>query len=802
MRAEAGLPALLRRRHDRPGVRTDAVHAYMYPNRTLYGVETPDCYFRRFSPDGKYLIGFNRQFTGLKVFRVANSSPTTQELQDAGAERGKGEFREFFALEWANVFTGIGETLHRDLCLVAPSGNHIIVVRMRRTTVASTAEMMRHAHPNTLTCIQPMEDTTLLVIDIHSGELVDTRTYLGDIICMGGHNGISVYEDQLCLLSLQHQCMRLLRIERNGQLTDMQEIGWYTGEGDAIFEETLRIREARALADLARAAKRKRDDARHDTGGCASEVNVLAANKRRKVSTEQAQIHPSVSSVWRRMQNSEDDVASGSQDPLSEVLDPNTFGRSSMYEEMYRIMIQGRGGAATSPGNGLPDSSLPDSPESSLGARRPRPNASAAITQPDRRPPFIFPLSTQAVEPQEASVGSGSSLLAAMVAGRSTVIPLQTLQRLPPQYRLIFTRAVTPGVRLEMLADTEVSAIEPSLTSAPHSGLKQRLLGALFARAQRGHGMALQRFFRSFRQYEALVLWRAQFVERSRLLMRFVPVQVALSRSYVSRSQSSASAIANTFSIVAEYDIRTERFGRIWDSGEDSLYDEIVRQLDVYRVPMGHQPTSAQAPSASNDVYLRDAFESTQLATRSARSGGPAQAVRKASALLPFSPQSVQESPLLNPAQFYCNQRTRHALEKFRSVALTPIRFYDRITGAVKFVLSPTPNHSLQQTDETAVQHGLEIDVPLDVTVQGASVLQSGAVLMPTGGTEELDLQNDTGATAPQITAHSNVHGNASHRVGIMYLFHPTLPLVLSTRTDRSVNNPLHTSNIHFRQPS
>ncbi|KAJ2498280.1 hypothetical protein GGH96_004429 [Coemansia sp. RSA 1972] len=773
VRAGAGLPALLRRRHDRPGVRTDGVHAYMYPNRTLYGVETPDCYFRRFSPDGKYLIGFNRQFTGLKVFRVANASPTTQELQDAGAERGKGEFRQFFALEWANVFTGIGETLHRDLCLVAPSGSHVLAVRMRRTTVASTAEMMQSAHPNTLTCIQPMEDTTLLVIDIRSGELVDTRTYLGDIICMGGHNGISIFEDQLCLLSLQHQCLRMLRIERNGKLADMQEIGWYTGQGDAIFEETLRIREARAVADLARAAKRKRADA-HDTG-CASEVSVLAS-KRRKAGTEQAQIHPSVSSVWHRMRNS--DGASGSRDMLSEVLDPITFGRSSIYEEMYRIMLQGRGSAA-SPDAGLPDTGLPGSPES-LGARRPRPNASAA--QAERRPPFIFPLSTQSVEPQEPSSG-----LAAVLAGRSA-IPLHTLQRLPPQYRLIFTRAVTPGVRLEMLADTEVSAIEPSLTSAPHSGLKQRLLGALFARAQNGPNMALQRFFRSFRQFEALVLWRAQFVSRSQLLLRFVPVQVALSRSYASRSQS-ASTVANSFSIVAEYDIRMERFGRIWDSGDDRLYDEIVRRLDVYRVPMGHQPTSAQSPSAANDVYLRDAFESAQLATRSARSGGHAQAARKASALLPFSPQCVQESPLLNPALFYCNQRTRHALEKFRSVALAPIRFYDRVTGAVKFVLSPMPSYSQSET-----LHMLEID-----SVHNASVLQSGAVLMPTGGTEELDLQNDAGAAQ---TVHSSINANASHRVGIMYLFHPTLPLVLSTRTDRSVNNPMHTSNIHFHQPA
>ncbi|KAJ2829459.1 hypothetical protein IWW50_000845, partial [Coemansia erecta] len=392
---------------------------------------------------------------------------------------------------------------------------------------------------------------------------------------------------------------------------------------------------------------------------------------------------------------------------------------------------------------------------------------------------------------------------------RPTVLPLQTLQRLPPQYRLMFTRAMHPVARLDPLMDGDMSAYEPSLTSAPHSGLKQRLLAALFVRAQSAgdRSMALHHFFRSFRQYEALVLWRAQFVTRTKLLLRFVPLHVAMSRSHAARTQSASSTLANAFTLLAEYDIRDARFSRIWDTGEDALYDEVAHRLDTYRVPMAAQAVSARAPSVANDVYLRDSFESTQSAIRSARSGGLVQAVRKASALLPFPPQCMQESPLLDPSRFQCNLRTRQTLEKFRPVGLAPIRFYDRRTGAAKFVLSPTPNCSLQLPDDMASgQHNLSDADPLvDVSaVHGASVLASGAVLMPTGGTEELDLQTDTTSSAaqstPSMAPQSAAFSSASQKAGVSYLFHPTLPLVLSTRSDRGVNVPLSTSNIHFWQ--
>ncbi|KAJ1671059.1 acid phosphatase det1, partial [Coemansia sp. RSA 25] len=197
------LPAILRRRQQHQQqqqphpatVYPAAPQSCIYPNRTIYNVETPDCFFRRFTPDGRYLIAFNRSLTGLLVFRVANAAASAQLLADAATESGgKSEFWHFFQLAWAQSYTTIGESLHRDLCLMSSDNRFIIAVRLRR---ADFAMPLTSPPPNSLTCIKAMEDITVLVIDVHSGRLVDVREYPSDIIYLSGHNGVSIYADRL-----------------------------------------------------------------------------------------------------------------------------------------------------------------------------------------------------------------------------------------------------------------------------------------------------------------------------------------------------------------------------------------------------------------------------------------------------------------------------------------------------------------------------------------------------------------------------------------------------------------------------
>ncbi|KAJ1940630.1 hypothetical protein FBU59_003753 [Linderina macrospora] len=291
------------------------------------------------------------------------------------------------------------------------------------------------------------------------------------------------------------------------------------------------------------------------------------------------------------------------------------------------------------------------------------------------------------------------------------------------------------ATRAEMLPDGTIASLEPSLTVAPLSGLKQRLLATLFQRAKETIA-GLQHFYRTYQLYEWLVIWRVQFLTRTTMLMRFVPVQAAISRSHAQHALSTT--VAGSFSLLAEYDIETTKFGNIWDTSDLRLAQEIETRMDEFRSPM-----VGVSPSLANDVHLREAFLAGQAGIRQTRSGGPVQAARKATSVLPIAPQTLQTSPYLDPVVFKCNARLRQGIERFRITQSAPIKFYDRATGALRFVLAP--GHDAE---------GLAVG-------------------------EEAGQQ----------------------RCGAHYLFHPTLPLVLSTQHElSSVAVPV--SNIHYWDPA
>ncbi|KAJ2095836.1 hypothetical protein GGI09_004675, partial [Coemansia sp. S100] len=825
------LPALLRHRHSARTAQPSAPQSCIYPNRTIYHVETPDCFFRRFTPDGKYLIAFNRSLSGLLVFRVLTATASAQQLADASAAEGKSEFYHFFQLAWAQSYTAIGESLHRDLCLVSSDNRYIIAVRLCRADLASAPT----PPPNTLTCIKAMEDITVLVIDIHTGRLVDEREYPSDIIYLSGHNGISLYEDRLCLLSLKYQCLRLLRIGPDGCLTDLHDIGWNTSDGDAVLEQAFNLREIEAeytrSTPLHHSPANKR--AFSASSACIDDSDMSRLAKRQKT-------HRSSGSVYLTRQAS---IRSLNHPALTpEAMDPGnsrllalprTFHNNSfsLPPRPFRIVPPE---LRTISGLPIPfvfaRSNEAHVVRSQISEEEDDANVSSTAAAADSGVPVQNGVISNS-NTANALVDSLNPMLP-ITGDRSAFMPLHTLHRLPPHYRLVFTRALHPANRLDALADSDTMLIEPSLTSVPHSGLKQRLLAALFmrARAKDDCGLALQFFYRSYRQYEGLVLWRAQFLSHTTLLLRFVPLQVATSRSNAQRSTAANSAtVSNSFTLLAEYDIVTTSFGKIWDSADISSCEETENRLDVYRAPMASSNNlgglaSAMTPSLANDVYLRDSFESSQLAIRTARSGGPAQAARKALVMLPYAPQCLQESPLLDPSRFKCNLRTRQMIEKYRPANSAPIRFYDRHTGAVKFVLSPMPIYisplALVGDSEPlrAIQYQAdatdddEDSPPIDFAEGLFGVtMRSGAVLLPSGGIDELRLLADTSSSnsAPQSTPAlaptsiplgqqpTMVHHSNSQKSGVAYLFHPMLPLVLSTRSDTSIT-ALPISNIHF----
>ena len=48
---------------------TKRIYLSIHPNFTVLNVKTPNCFLRRFTSDGKYLIAFNSQLNGIIIYK-------------------------------------------------------------------------------------------------------------------------------------------------------------------------------------------------------------------------------------------------------------------------------------------------------------------------------------------------------------------------------------------------------------------------------------------------------------------------------------------------------------------------------------------------------------------------------------------------------------------------------------------------------------------------------------------------------------------------------------------------------------
>jgi hypothetical protein len=58
------------------------IYLAITPSYTIINVKTPNCYLRRFSPDGRYLVAFNQNLNGIQIFLFKGSSAGVDEIQN------------------------------------------------------------------------------------------------------------------------------------------------------------------------------------------------------------------------------------------------------------------------------------------------------------------------------------------------------------------------------------------------------------------------------------------------------------------------------------------------------------------------------------------------------------------------------------------------------------------------------------------------------------------------------------------------------------------------------------------------
>ncbi|PVU97581.1 hypothetical protein BB559_001971 [Furculomyces boomerangus] len=165
-------------------------YRFIYPNTTAMKVNTPDCIWRRFSPDGQYLVGFKSNFKGLVVYRL--KKPIIKNMIISTTKKSH-------ELHWDVRFSMIGT--------------------------------------------YPLDNVSFFVLDIGTGQIRSEKKFECDCIHLHNHAGVSLYEDLFSVLSVKNQTLHIMQIFPDGRLIDAVSIGENIFEDDQLLLENYGTKE-------------------------------------------------------------------------------------------------------------------------------------------------------------------------------------------------------------------------------------------------------------------------------------------------------------------------------------------------------------------------------------------------------------------------------------------------------------------------------------------------------------------------------------------------------------------------------
>ncbi|KAI9010101.1 De-etiolated protein 1 Det1-domain-containing protein [Hyaloraphidium curvatum] len=588
--------------------RAREVYWNVYPRRTLYDVQLSHEHqmvvFRKFSPDGKYIVCFSKGQHAVAVFRYkgpgypedAISHPSTVNGVPPEEPCPTTAFSTFFEFQCEATLTSGNELLCKDFSLFAADKRTLVLASAVPSTTTG-AEARRN--PSSLTCLPSLDDVTFWSVDVETGKTLGRRTFKSDFVYLSHLAGVHLYDDQLAVTSVQDQTIHILRIRKDGGFEDVRSIGWLLGPDDQ--------------ACLARAAD------------YAEEFRRSASAKKR--------------------------LRSPSPDAASKRRGLATPGPADLSSD-----------ATVRPSSAIPASASPE-PETDGASPGPsrRRTARAARFEP-------YPTASRWSSSWSTANGN----------------------RVPPP-----TASPSPGRERQI----ELPGQHPDEAAAPLSGLKQRVLSFLFRRAAAsGSAGRLRHFHLAAGLFQGLVMWRCQFLDANRLLIKFGAEENVVgkaSRLRVGRCPSShpddvpkADPPANQTSFFVIFDIPTSTVLGAYDSSSDELL-RLYETVPGFRgVPHPADPAHF-VPSVANSLHAREAAARQMHAVWKAKNGGILASVRRILSPLPHNPQAHQDSPYLDPGLYSYDDRAAGPWERPRLVGDAPVRFWSRATGERKFAVDP-----------------------------------------------------------------------------------------------------------------
>eukprot|EP00899_Mesostigma_viride_P012278 jgi/Mesvir1/21050/Mv16541-RA.1 len=253
------------------------------PSHTVYAVKCPDCFIRKFTNDGQYLLCFSRSQQELIVYRYKGVSYSCQDSSIPVDENEEflahcKNFDSYFTLLYTKLLSSGTEVLCKDFLLVTQDGKFVVVASSTPPSQGAQPPVpddSSGADAAPIPHVPVMESITFHLISLQTGERTDQKVLRSDFVQLPNNAGVCLYEDLMAILSLRFQQIHILQILPCGKFVDVQKIGTYCHEDDQLLVQQAAEREARFQQNAAR-MRSTRDERRGVTSSSSYNTNALS----------------------------------------------------------------------------------------------------------------------------------------------------------------------------------------------------------------------------------------------------------------------------------------------------------------------------------------------------------------------------------------------------------------------------------------------------------------------------------------------------------------------------------------------
>ncbi|KAG0449076.1 hypothetical protein HPP92_027498 [Vanilla planifolia] len=203
----------------------------LVPSCTIYDVDCPDNFFRKFTDDGKYLICFSRNQQDLIVYRPAwlSFSCKGEDCDSHGLPQKAKRFDSFFVQLYSVSLATSSELICKEFFLYLESqGFGLFATSTAQTNDVSAIEGAINGVPS-------IERITFHLLRLEDGVILDEKVFYNDFVNLVHSMGVFLYEDLLCIMSLRYQAIHILQIRESGNLVNIRMIGPFCHEDDELF---------------------------------------------------------------------------------------------------------------------------------------------------------------------------------------------------------------------------------------------------------------------------------------------------------------------------------------------------------------------------------------------------------------------------------------------------------------------------------------------------------------------------------------------------------------------------------------